>query len=418
MTDLPSVRPPASPHKPQVELKRSLSLPLVVLYGLGVTIGAGIYVLIGATAERAGAHAPMAFVLAAVIMAFSAASYAEISGRFPVSAGAAAYVRAGFRWNWLSTAVGLLVIASGVVSSAAITVGAAGYFREFIDVPPEILVPIMVVIVTAIAAWGIMESVLLAGLFTVLETGVLLVIIFSGIAGDPAMLADLPEIVPALSDSTAWLGLGAAGLLAFFAYIGFEDIVNLAEEVKRPKRTLPWAIFLTLIIGTFVYILVTYVALHVVPVPELAASTAPLSLVFDRVTGLPPATVTVIAITATLNGVIIQMIMASRVLYGLARQGSAPRIFGRVNARTRTPIIATGTVATIVLILAVAFPLEGLAEWTSLIVLLVFSLVNASLLLLKWRGEAAPEGVVRVPIWVPACGVLTCLGLIAAGFLG
>src|SRR3972149_10427488 len=115
------------------ELRRSLSLPLVVLYGLGVTIGAGIYVLLGATAGRAGIRAPVSFVLASIVVAFSAASFAELSARFPVSAGEAAYVRAGFQSGALSLAVGFLVILSGVVSSAAIAVGSIGYLLEFVE---------------------------------------------------------------------------------------------------------------------------------------------------------------------------------------------------------------------------------------------------------------------------------------------
>jgi APA family basic amino acid/polyamine antiporter len=399
------------------ELRRSLSLPLVVLYGLGVTIGAGIYVLLGATAGRAGIYAPVSFVLASIVMAFSAASFAELSARFPVSAGEAAYVRAGFKSNSLALIVGFLVILSAVVSSAAITIGSTGYLREFVSFPSAALVPIILLILGGIAAWGIMESVVFASLFTIVEAGALIVIIAVGIGSDPALVLEMPRVIPPLTNLAAWTAVSSAGLLAFFAFIGFEDIVNLAEEVKRPERTLPWAIFLTLGFGTLFYFLVTSVAVLSVPIDELAASPAPLSFVFSHITGASPVVITAIAIAATLNGVVIQIIMASRVLYGLGEQGSIPAVFARINARTRTPLIATGTVTAIVLVLALGFPLEGLAEWTSRIILVIFTLVNISLLLLKRRGSLAPEGCFTVKIWVPIAGFLTCLALLASDFV-
>ncbi len=399
------------------ELRRSLSLPLVVLYGLGVTIGAGIYVLLGATAGRAGIYAPVSFVLASIVMAFSAASFAELSARFPVSAGEAAYVRAGFQSGALSLVVGFLVIISGVVSSAAITVGSTGYLREFVDLPDAALVPIVVLIVGAIAAWGIMESVIFASLFTIIEAGALLAIVSVGFGSNPDLVFDLPRVIPPIADLGAWAAISGAGLLAFFAFIGFEDIVNLAEEVKHPERTLPRAIFLTLGLATLFYFLVTSVAVLSVPIDELAASRAPLSFVFGHITGASPVVITAIAIGATLNGVIIQIIMASRVLYGLGKQGSVPAIFARIHTLTRTPLIATGTITAVVLTLALVFPLEGLAEWTARIVLLIFALVNLALLMLKRRASPAPEGSFAVKIWVPFGGFLTCLALLASDFV-
>lgn len=399
------------------ELRRSLPLPLVVLYGLGVTIGAGIYVLLGATAGRAGIYAPVSFVLASIVMAFSAASFAELSARFPVSAGEAAYVRAGFRSGSLALVVGFLVILAGVVSAAAITVGSTGYLREFVDLPNAALVPIVVLTIGAVAAWGIMQSVIFASLFTIIEAGALLAIVAVGIHSNPELVFDLPRVIPSLTDPRAWAAISSAALLAFFAFIGFEDIVNLAEEVRRPKRTLPWAIFLTLGLGTLIYFLVTAVAVLSVPIDELAASSAPISLVFGHITGASPFAITAIATVAILNGVIIQIIMASRVLYGLGKQGSVPVIFARVHPQTRTPLVATGAITAVVLALALAFPLEGLAEWTARIVLVIFALVNAALLLLKRREGTVPEGIFTVAMWVPIAGFLTCLALFVSDFV-
>ena len=386
------------------------------IYGLGVTIGAGIYVLVGATAGRAGLHAPFAFVLSACVMAFTAAAFAELAGRYPVSAGEAAYVRAGFNSNLLSVLTGLMVIAAGTVSSAAISVGSTGYIRELVDVPQVALVPVIVVAMALVAAWGILESVMFAALFTLVEAGGLIAIIVAGF-GDAELVARLPEVVPALGEAGVWPGLIAAGLLAFFAFIGFEDLVNVAEEAKNPKRTLPWAIFLTLVITTVIYFLVAAVAVLSVPPATLAASSAPLNDVFRQVTDVSPVLIIAIAIVATLNTIIVQLIMASRVLYGLADQGNMPAVFARVNPLTRTPLVATATVSAIVLVLALAFPLEGLAEMTSRITLSVFALVNLALLFIKARGPAAPEGVVEVPFLVPVLGFLASLGFLFGGAL-
>lgn len=400
-------------------LLRALSLPTVVLYGLGVTVGAGIYVLLAVTVARAGIHAPLSFLLSAVVVAFSAASFSELAGRFPVSAGEAAFVEAGFGRAWPATLVGLLVVSTGVVSSAAIAIGSTGYLRQFLDLPQSALVLGVVLSLGAVAAWGIVESVLFASLFTLIEVGALIVVISTGVIGAPGIIGDIPRILPAFADGAAWAGVFGAGLLAFFAFIGFEDIVNLAEEVKRPRRTLPLAIFLSLGIATLIYMLLATVAVLRVPVEDLARADAPVSYVFQELTGMSPLAISLVAIVATLNGVVIQTIMASRVLYGLGRRGALPRWLATVHPRTRTPLAATGVVVAIVLTLALAFPLEQLAEMTSRIVLFVFALVNLALILIKRRDGETPAGATGFITWrwVPWAGVMTCAGMLIGSFV-
>jgi basic amino acid/polyamine antiporter, APA family len=410
----------------QPKLRRRLTLTLVVLYGLGVTIGAGIYVLIGATAGRAGIHAPMAFVLAAVVMGFSAATFCEFVVRFPVSAGEAAYVRAGFGSQSVALLVGLAVMLGGVVSSATISLGAAGYIGAFLDpilsIDRSILTIAVIIVVAAVACIGILESVAFAGLMTVIEIGGLLAIIVGGVIGTPDLLARLPEVVPTSFDGMVWSGIIGATLLAFFAFIGFEDMVNVAEEVREPGRTMPRAIFITLGLATLLYFLVTTIAVLNVPADELGGSAAPLGLVFGAVTSLPPALIAAIATIATVNGIIIQMIMASRVLFGLCDQGTirgaVGRFLGQVNGRTGTPVVATLTVAVVVAILAVSFPIERLADATSQIILVIFIVVNLALIRLKWRerGQLQPPNPgFRVPLWVPVAGAILSLALVLFG---
>lgn len=403
----------ATPEFP-VALRRRLGLPLLVLYGVGITIGAGIYVLIGTVAGHAGAYTPWSFVLAAVVMAFTVASYAELSTRIPVSAGEAAYVKAAFHSRLFSTLTGLLTVAIGVVSSAAVALGSAGYIQQFVDLPRGLIVAAVVIALGAVASWGILESVLLAGAFTLVEAGGLIAIVVAAIYGDVPIVAAFA--MPPF-EAGVLSGIAFATLLAFFAFIGFEDLANVVEEVKIPHRDLPRAMVLTLIISTLLYVAVAAIAISAVPVETLASSSAPLSLVFRAVAGVSPAAISVIAIIATLNTILAQMTMAARVIYGMARQGDLPRIVGRVHPRTATPILATAFIAAAVIALATTVSLERLAEGTSLATLLVFALVNLSLLRLRHRRVRSKGPHVRIPIWVPAAGFATCMAMIAAALL-
>jgi amino acid transporter len=254
--------------------------------------------------------------------------------------------------------------------------------------------------------------VLLASLFTLIEaSGLVLIVAAAWINGVPfagAMLTPPPLDAGVLS------GVGFAGLLAFFAFIGFEDLANVVEEAKVPHRDIPRAMVLTLVISTVLYVAVASVAVSAVPVAELAASPAPLSLVFTAIAGVSPATIGIIAIVATLNTILAQMTMAARVIYGMARQGDLPRAAGRVHAKTATPLLATAVVALATLTLALLVPFLRLAESTSLATLLVFALVNLSLLRLRRRRVHTPGPHVRVPLMVPVIGLATCLLMMAA----
>ena len=161
----------AASANPPTELRRRLGLPLLVLYGVGITVGAGIYVLVGAVAGHAGVYSPWSFLLAAIVMAFTVASYTELSTRFPVSAGEAAYQRAAFDSRLLSTLVGLATIVIGVMSASTVTLGAVGYIRQFLDLPQAVFVLAVLLLLGAVAVWGILESVVIAGLLTLVEVG-------------------------------------------------------------------------------------------------------------------------------------------------------------------------------------------------------------------------------------------------------
>jgi basic amino acid/polyamine antiporter, APA family len=395
-------------------LRRTLTLPAVVLYGLGVTIGAGIYVLVGAVAERAGMSAPVAFLVAGLVMLCPAASFAELAGRLPFAAGEARFVDEAFGLRWLTLTIGLAVACVGVVSSAAIALGATGYITQLVDLPHPLILALVIVAMGTVAAWGIRESMLFAGILTLIETGGLIAIILGAMISGDGIPGRLDELAFP-SGIEGWSGVGAAGLIAVFAFIGFEDIDSLAEETKDPQRTLARAIFITLIGSVLLYVGVSAVAVLAIPPAELARLEAPLAAVFLRATGFSPLAITLIAIVATLNGIVVQMIMTSRVLYGLASQGRLPRMLAAIHPVTRTPLIATVLAVAASLILALAFPIGSLAEWTARLTLAIFAVVCAALIRIKRRGTVPPRGTFIVPAWVPVLGLILCVGLLAVG---
>lgn len=394
------------------QLKRSLTLWLAVLYGLGVTIGAGIYVLVGIGAGRSGMHAPLAFVFAALVMSFSAASFAELGTRMPVSASEAAYTEKAFGRPWISLTMGLLVVLTATISAATISVGSAGYLGVFVDLPARWIITLVVLSMGLVACLSTRQSVTLAGIMTLIELGGLMLIIVAGFGAGSDVLTRLPEILPASGDIGVWVGLSGTTLIAVFAFIGFEHLVNVAEEMRNPSRTLPWALFLTLGLTALVYALVVWVAVVAVPPVELATSSAPLALVFERLTGLPLKTMSMIAVIATLNGIIVHVIMISRVLYGLASQGNLPHVLTQLNPRTGTPLLATALGISAILSLALAVPLSGLADLTARFTLVVFAIINITLIRIKSREASVPQHVFVCPRWVPVAGLASSIGLL------
>jgi len=392
-------------------LKRSLSLPLLTLYGLGTTIGAGIYVLVGKVAGVAGILAPVSFLVAAVLAGLTALSFSQLVVRFPRSAGEAVYVDQAFGRPALTMAVGLAVVLIGLVSSAAIVSGAVGYLQNIVAAPGWLIVLVTVGFLTIVAIWGITESVMLAGIATVLEIAGLVVIVWLGRDAFSTETVSTVAASPSGDAGFGMVGVLSGAILAFYAFIGFEDMVNVAEEVRRPEQIFPRAIAITLVVTLIVYTAVSWVAVATMPIQELRASTAPLSDIFIRLTGWPTLAIDGLAVIAVLNGALVQIIMASRVLYGLGRQGSLPAVFGSVSRRTLTPVFATGISAAALLTLAFLFPLEFLARFTSMITLLIFATVNLALLRLNVSSEETPANFVTAFV-LPSLGFVSCLAFV------
>jgi amino acid transporter len=391
------------------ELKRSLSLPLITLYGLGTIVGAGIYVLIGEVAGQAGFYAPIAFLVAALVAGVTAFTYAELVSRHPRSAAEAVYVEAAFGRRWLATLAGWAVVAVGVVSSATIANGFVGYLQFFVGIPGWLAISALILLLGALAAWGISESAWAAAAMTILELLGLLIVLLA--AGDSltSLPQRLPELLPPF-EWAPWSGIVLGAFLAFYAFIGFEDMVNVAEEVKNPRRNLPVAIVLALLISSTLYLLIAVVSVLTLPPGELAGSGAPLAHIVERA-GWSPHTIVLISLVAVINGALVQIIMASRMTYGMALQGTAPALFASVHDVTRTPLNATVFITLVVLVFALWLPLLTLAKITSFITLSLFALMNAALWRLK-RKDPKPPGIFRCPDWLPVTGFVICIGLL------
>jgi amino acid transporter len=345
-------------------------------------------------------------------MGITAASFAELGTRMPVAASEAAYVQAAFHRKWLSGAAGLLVVAAATISGATISVGSAGYLAVFIPLQASWIITAVVLAMGAVACLSAVQSISVAGLMTVVEIGGLLLIVAAGLLGDGPLISRLAELWPTTADLTAWTGIAQTTLLAVFAFIGFEHLVNISEEMKNPRHTLPWALFITLGVTALLYALVVWIAVTAVPPVELARSSAPLALVFQRLTGLPLHALSAIAIIATVNGIIVHMIMIGRVLYGLADQDNLPTFLAKVDSKSGTPVIATLFGVAAILILALGVPLAGLAERTSRLTLAIFAFVNLALIRIKAAESTPPSDVFLVPIWVPVVGLVTSTSLV------
>ncbi len=311
--------------------------------------------------------------------------------------------------------LGLLVVLTGIVSSATLVNGFAGYFREFFQASDFVLIPLVCIMLGGLAAWGIAQSVAVASVITVAEVGGLIAVIVvampDAVSGLGVAASAELESGDALTGLALWTGVLSGAGIAFYAFIGFEDMVNVSEEVKDVRRVMPRAIVLTLAISALLYIVVAVVVVRSMPLGLLVGDEAPLATVFETATGRVATEIRVIALFAVLNGALIQVVMAARVLYGASSNKWLPPMFGRINARTQTPVVATVVVTLAVLVFALWLPLGTLARLASFIILVIFTVVNIALVRIKSRDAREltlhpPEDEItyRVPIWVPVAG--------------
>ena len=397
------------------DLKRDVSLTLLVFYGLGNILGAGIYVLIGKIAGISGIYIPFSFLIACIVVLFTALSYAELSSRFPYSAGEALYAKEAFNSKGLSIAIGLIISLSGILSSATILHGFNGYISHFVNLPPYLTSTVVIIVLCVVSILGIGHSVKVASVLTLIEIFGLLYIIFIGVDKLPFETLELSKLIPPFEISI-WYTISLGAFLAFYAFIGFEDMVNIAEEVKTPTKTMPKAIIITLFVSTIIYISVALVSILAIEPSTLAQSTSPLADVYAKLTNKDPILLSFIGMFAVINGALIQIIMVSRVFYGMSMNKWIPPIFSKVNERTRTPIFATIYASISVLIFTLWLPILTLANLTSFLIFVVFTLMNIALIKIKLQKKS-PINIISYPMYVPIIGIIINITILAIQFI-
>lgn len=412
------------PGTDQPTLRRTIGRTVLLLFVVGDILGAGIYALTGTVAAQVGGAIWLPFLLAFALATLTATAYAELVARYPKAAGAALYANRAFRRPFLTFLVAFAVMMSGITSASAAARAFGGdYLAELLPfgVPTLVAAWVFLGLITVVNVLGVSESVRVNVVLTLVEASGLLVIIGIGVwalahgDGDPSRALDLH------TDGPAWVGVLGGTALAFYALLGFEDSVNLAEEARHPRRDFPRALFGGLAVAGAIYLAVAFTASMLVETDVLVGSTGPL-LEVVRVAGLafPPWLFALIALLAVMNTALINMMMASRLVYGMSREGIVPAALGRVHSRRRTPVVAIAFTVVLALTLTATGDLGGLADTTVLLLLLVFAVVNVAVLVLRRRPADDDEtGTVdgdrersfRAPTWAPVVGAVVSLVL-------
>ncbi|MGZ5312865.1 MAG: APC family permease [Solirubrobacterales bacterium] len=391
------------------ELRRAIGRRMLLFFIVGDVLGGGIYVLVGQIAGEVGGAVWVPFTLALVLALFTAGSYAELATRFPFAGGASLYVHRAFGSDFLAFIVGFAVLASGVASAATLARAFGGdYLREFVHLPVVATATGFLLVLALINLWGIAGAVRLNVALTLIELLGLALIVAIGVvalvdgSGEPHRAIELGG-----GEGGIVLAILAGTALSFYALIGFEDSANVAEETRDPRRAYPFALFGGLAIAGILYVAVTVTASMVVPAEALSGSSAPLLEVVQAApVDVPGRAFSAIGLVAISNGALINLIMASRLLYGMARDGVAPRRFERLLPGRKTPVVAIALTTALAVALAATGGVGELARTAVALLLAVFVLVNVSVLALR-RLPAEREHF-RVPTPAPVLGALGC----------
>lgn len=391
------------------QLKQSVGLFQAIMYGTGLILGAGIYVLIGDVAGVVGNAMWISFILAASIAAFTGLSYAELASMFPKSAAEYVFVKSAFRSKPVAFLTGWLTIIVAIVSAAAVAIGFSGYLAGFIPSINPVVAPIVLVMaLSAVNLVGIRESTWTNTAFTLVELAGLAIIIGAGLFLYSSTDSNYFEMPPTITSSNLAIGaiLSGAGL-AFFAYFGFENLANIAEETKSPRRTIPLALVVSIAVTTAIYILVAVAAVALVGWEALSSTNAPLALAAEKGFGRAGIIVlSAVALFATTNTVLMLLVAASRIIFGMAADGAFPAPLANVHQRTKTPFKAIILVmaATIGIIMASSGSIGAVAETAIFGIFMVYAFVNLALIRLRYKNPdierpfKAPGNIGRFPL--------------------
>ncbi|OGT63034.1 MAG: hypothetical protein A3E85_05070 [Gammaproteobacteria bacterium RIFCSPHIGHO2_12_FULL_45_12] len=401
--------------KSQSGLIRALGLGALIIYGVGDILGAGIYAIVGKIAGHAGPLTWLSFAIAMGVVFFTAGSYSELGSRFPKSGGVSIYILEAFGRQWLSLFSGILLFSATIFSMSTLSQAFVGYLRTFgFNFPDWFGVSCFFIILLLINVRGIKQSSIANIVSTAIEVSGLAIVLVCGFwylsKSNTYAVVTQPGSMPGITNVLQ----GAA--LAFFAFTGFEDLANVAEEVKQPEKNLPRAMLSSLGAAGLLYLGVSWMATTIIPGSELSQSEAPLlDVVSKSYPAMPSYLFSFIAIFAVSNTTLLNYITASRLLYGMSKAKLMPTFLQSVHRQYRTPYIAILAIFPLVLGLGLVGTLEELASSTSAIVLTVFSFSSIALIAIKFkeRGEKKCSKVFYVPTFIPCLAVVLNLSAIA-----
>ncbi len=392
----------------KVALKRELGLLEVTLLGVGIILGAGIYTLIGKAAGLAGNSVWLSFGLSALVAIFTGLSYAELSSMFPKAGAEYEYVLNTFGKR-LAFIIGWLIILSGVIGASTVALGFGGYSNTLFNVPVRIGALILLAALSFILFYGIKESAWFAIVATLIEATGLVFVIFIG----------LPYFgnVDYFNMPMGLKGVFEASALIFFAYIGFEGVVKLSEETKTPEKTIPKGLMLAILISIVLYMLVAVSAVSVMGWEKLSNSDAPFAdLAFSVLGNKALVVLSVIALFATANTVLMMLLASSRITYGMADSFSLPAVLATLHPSRRTPWVAIISMTGLSMVFVFAGDIDFVADVTNFTLFVTFIVINAALILLRYR-EPLLKRPFRVPLAVGKFPLLPLFGLSSCIFM-
>jgi basic amino acid/polyamine antiporter, APA family len=419
-------------------LKRSMTGKMLFLYILGDVLGSGIYVLIGLVAGEVGGAFWAAFGVGVVVALVTGFAYAELSTKYPRAAGAALYVHLAFKNRFFTFVVTFCMLAATMAATGALALAFGGdYFHEFAAVPTTLVALVFVALLAVVNFRGITESSVTNAVMTVVEVTGLVIILAIGAAAIVMGDADYSEPMQITEGANPLLAILGGAALAFFAMTGFENASNVTEEVKNPIKDMPKALLGGISVAGLLYLLVALSTALVVPTSQIAGSeSALLTVVEEGPFPIPVLVFSAIALIAVTNTALVTLVTQARIMYGMAREGGVPAMFGRVHVTRRTPWVAIIFTTVVVMALLLTANVERLATVTVVFLIFIYGLVCAAALKLRrervehqhykaptallWIGIVANAALLGYTVYsdpgsLKWCGGLLVLGLVLYG---
>jgi APA family basic amino acid/polyamine antiporter len=387
-------------------LKRSLGLTMLTLYGTGMILGAGIYSLVGQAAGIAGYGLWQGFILAAIAALLTALSYAELATIYPKAGGEYIYLRNAFpEHRWIAGTIGNIMIFAGSATAATVALAFASYLNHFIEFSSLLVAISLLVFFTGVNIIGIQQSSWVNAIFTLIE--VVGLVIFIWLGWQSPNFGNHLQIMPNMA-------IVSSAALIIFAYFGFENIVNLAEETKEPEKTIPRAIFLSLTISTALYILVSLAAVALMSPDKLALTESALTAASKGSSPKIAGILGAIALFSTANTALIALLTTSRILYGVSRDSSLPKILSQTLRVRKTPWVAGLMALGLAMVLLTLGKVETLASVASFTTMISFIAVNVTVIFLRIKAPnisrpfKIPFSIKSIPIF-PILGIVGCV---------